>query len=215
MAQIHAPNTTKNGLVLMYDSANVRSYPGTGSNWYDLSGGGNTGTIVGSPSYTSSNFGGFSTDAVDDNITTPYMNLTTARTVEVTYKMNATGTSWGPLFRNDWIERMFPSNIVIINSTGTYYTLSGPVDNTTIQVGCYSVDGTSVKAYRNGTLTDSQTMNAAMTTGSYQYNFGFQCGGSTCTYANVTIYGIKIYNRQLTDTEVNLNFNALRQRYGI
>jgi hypothetical protein len=38
-------STTLTGLVLHYDAANVKSYPGTGSTWYDISGNGNHGTI--------------------------------------------------------------------------------------------------------------------------------------------------------------------------
>ena len=38
-------STVLNGLVLHYDAASVKSYPGTGSTWYDLSGNANHGTI--------------------------------------------------------------------------------------------------------------------------------------------------------------------------
>ena len=38
-------STVLNGLVLHYDAASVKSYPGTGSTWYDLSGNNNHGTI--------------------------------------------------------------------------------------------------------------------------------------------------------------------------
>ena len=42
-----------NGLTLYLDAANTSSYSGSGTTWTDLSGNGNTGTIVNSPAYTS------------------------------------------------------------------------------------------------------------------------------------------------------------------
>jgi hypothetical protein len=39
-------STVLTDLVLHYDAANVKSYPGTGSTWYDLSGNNNHGTIT-------------------------------------------------------------------------------------------------------------------------------------------------------------------------
>jgi hypothetical protein len=39
------PNIIREGLVLSLDAGNVRSYPGSGATWYDVSGNGNNGTI--------------------------------------------------------------------------------------------------------------------------------------------------------------------------
>lgn len=39
------PNIVRNGLVLCLDAASLRSYPGSGTTWNDLSGNGNTGTL--------------------------------------------------------------------------------------------------------------------------------------------------------------------------
>ncbi len=129
--------------------------------------------------------------------------------------MNSTGQSWGPLFRTDWYERIFPSNITIINANGVYYTLDGPQDNTNIQHICYTAGGTSLKSYRNGQLLTSTTMNGNLNTGNYSFNFGYQCGGSTCAHSNCTIYSIRMYDIQLTDAQVLQNFNAQRKRFGI
>ena len=37
------------GLVLCLDAANAKSYPGTGTTWYDISGNNNNATLYGSP----------------------------------------------------------------------------------------------------------------------------------------------------------------------
>jgi hypothetical protein len=45
MANIWNPNTINSDLVACLDAANVRSYSGSGSTWYDISGNGNNGSI--------------------------------------------------------------------------------------------------------------------------------------------------------------------------
>jgi hypothetical protein len=52
MAISYNSKIVTNGLVLCLDAANPRSYPGTGTNWFDVSGLGNHHTIIGSPTVT-------------------------------------------------------------------------------------------------------------------------------------------------------------------
>ena len=40
------PRTVTDGLVLALDAGNAKSYPGIGTDWFDLSGNGNTGNIA-------------------------------------------------------------------------------------------------------------------------------------------------------------------------
>ena len=46
MATIIGPDILTDGLALLLDSSSSRSYPGTGTTWYDLSGNDNHGTLV-------------------------------------------------------------------------------------------------------------------------------------------------------------------------
>jgi len=48
----HSPSLVLDGLVLALDAANIKSYPGSGTTWIDLSGRGNNFTLV-NPSYYS------------------------------------------------------------------------------------------------------------------------------------------------------------------
>lgn len=52
MALAHSPSIVMNGLVLCLDAGNVKSYPGSGTVWNDISGGSNNFTLV-NPSYYS------------------------------------------------------------------------------------------------------------------------------------------------------------------
>jgi len=203
------------GLVLCLNAADKNSYLGSGTTWTDISGNGNNCTLNNGASFNGGNGGNITNDGIDDYVGSPNMSVGTARTIEIVYNMTSTSGDRGPVWRNDWKERVFPDIIVIINAGSSYYYLNGPVNNTSIQNICYSYGGTSVKAYRNGVLIDSQTMNGNMDDSTFYYNFGYQCAGSTCLYAPCRIYSIKMYNRQLLDTEIAQNYNAQKSRFGL
>jgi hypothetical protein len=59
MAFYRGPNVVTNGLVLNLDAANIKSYPGSGTVWRDLSGNGNNMSLVNTPTYATTYNGGF------------------------------------------------------------------------------------------------------------------------------------------------------------
>ena len=63
MALSHNPLVTTTGLLLYLDAANRRSYPGSGTAWYDLSGNGNHFTLYNGPTYSN---GALTFDGVND-----------------------------------------------------------------------------------------------------------------------------------------------------
>ena len=68
MAYHHSPRIITDGLVLVLDAANQKSYPGSGTTWSDLSGNGNNGTLINGPTFDSGNLGSISFDGVNDYI---------------------------------------------------------------------------------------------------------------------------------------------------
>ena len=66
---IYAPNIVKNGIVACWDAAGKRSYPGTGTTWYDMSGNENNGTLENGPTFSSANGGSIVLDGSDDYVT--------------------------------------------------------------------------------------------------------------------------------------------------
>ena len=74
MALQHSPSIVTSGLVLCLDPANLRSYTGSGTTWYDASGNGKNGTLTNSPMYSSSNGGIFVLDGVNDYVVLPSQN---------------------------------------------------------------------------------------------------------------------------------------------
>ena len=68
------PNIIKDGLVLTLDASSQRSYPGSGTTWYDLSGNGNNGTLTNGPTFDSGNGGSIVFDGTNDYVNGPTTN---------------------------------------------------------------------------------------------------------------------------------------------
>ena len=68
MGIAYNPRIVTDGLVLALDAGNTKSYPGSGTTWTDLSGNGNTGTLVNGVGYTADNGGALTFDGVNDYV---------------------------------------------------------------------------------------------------------------------------------------------------
>ena len=55
MAASSGPNIITDGLVLALDAGNLKSYPGSGTSWVDLSDSGNNATLTNAPTYSNGN----------------------------------------------------------------------------------------------------------------------------------------------------------------
>jgi len=62
------PDIVTDGLVLALDAANVKSYPGSGTTWRDLSGNDGNGTLTAGPTFSTDNGGVISFDGSDDAV---------------------------------------------------------------------------------------------------------------------------------------------------
>jgi hypothetical protein len=95
MAINYNPKITTNGLVLCLDAANSKSYPGSGTTWFDLSGNGRNGTLVNGPSFTTTNQGIIVFDGVNDHVTcnAPISSAFSECTVEIVFKTTVAGNS--------------------------------------------------------------------------------------------------------------------------
>lgn len=88
MGLTHSPIGPSDGLVLCLDTANKRSYPGSGTSWFDLSGNGNHGTLTNGPTLNTGLGGGMSFDGVND-----YVNILDSSVLNFGIN-NFTVTAW-------------------------------------------------------------------------------------------------------------------------
>lgn len=115
-------NSIANGLVLNLDAANLKSYPGSGTTWTDLSGSGNHGTLINGPTFNAGAGGQIVLDGVNDAVTTAAISSTSgnnSRTVMVWYKSTANRNTIlidkGSVL-DDGAEQLF---VAYTNSVGT------------------------------------------------------------------------------------------------
>ena len=240
MALAHSPRIITDGLVLCLDAGNTKSYSGSGTTWTDLSGNGNTGTLVNGVGYNSANGGSLSFDGSNDKITidsSSSTNLsdgdftisswfyipTSVDTTNLYYWIFAIGTSSGA--GNTWYLRLWRSGI----SPGALFTRI----NNVILLG---TDGDDSAAYpgdyykASGRWTHFTFIENNGT--SYYYMNGVQTGSaSTPTIpsgnnyitignmstdqspTNMLVSNFSLYQKPLTVAEVEQNYNALKGRY--
>jgi hypothetical protein len=85
----------------------------------------------------------------------------------------------------------------------------------------YQVVGTFTsgtrRLYINGVLVNSDTQSGTIDTNTNGMSIGVYGGfnGGRGYYYNGNIASVKVYNRELTASEIQQNFNANRSRFGI
>ena len=230
MATNYNPRIVTDGLVLALDAGNTKSYSGSGTTWTDLSGNGNNGTLINSPGYTSTNGGGIAFDGVDDRGTfTSPITSTSNQTYEIWTNAIASASANGEyayLLHNNGNSSATGSSYLTIGIkptqqyyaalNGAYQTMSSGVtaNNSNIVQIILTWDGSTQKMYVNGDLKDSEALTGTPANFSATTSFG-DYRASTYRMIQGNIYLIKIYNKALTASEVQQNFNATRSRFGI
>jgi hypothetical protein len=208
-----------NGLVLCLDAANPKSYPGSGTTWTDLSGNGNTGTLVNGVGYNSGNGGSLSFDGSNDKVSTNY-KPSGQRSYFIWVKYNSLTSGSG--FQLTGTQEVSAYTYIGIQNGGDIYYYAGtattggnignPVTvNTWVSLGfVLNADGSRI-VYKNGVNIHSNTGGLGVTATA---EFSVGCINNNY-HVNGNIAQVSIYNRALTASEVQQNFNALRGRFGI
>ena len=228
------PEIANGGLVLALDATNSKSYPGSGTTWTDLSGNGNTGTLINGPTYSSANGGSIVFDGTNDYVLANNTSLNSQfSTTSVSHFSWVYPTGAGVIVselgqttpNTGWHDSNIEINASGAFSFSTWQGLANPVVssnlsfNTWYYVG-FTYNGTTLTAYINGASIGTATFARVA-----PYN-----GGQQTYYALFSIdatnmgtggYGIgrcavfSVYNRALTAAEVKQNFYAHRGRFGV
>ncbi len=216
------------GLVLNLDAGDSASYPGSGTTWYDLSGNGNNGTINGA-TYSSNESGYLDFDGVDDYVNCGTTNLSsgTSLTVEVWVKPGTTQNAYSDILDYDHGGTGNKGFVIQQNNTSTnqYYfaywngTTYDTTSNVTIGTSSFNhlvftKSGTSVVGYLNSQNTLNYTGSSTIYCSGRTLHIGRFVSGSGREF-NGNISSVKIYNRELTPSEITQNYNALKGRYGL
>ena len=215
-----------NGLILNLDAGFTPSYPTTGTTWYDISYGGNNGTLINGPTFNPANGGSIVFDGVDDFGRLPANNglqPSAELTLEVWFKSSGSNSRiQGLLYLNYGTGLRLETNGAIhtrINSAGslqTFTTTSTYFNNLWNQV-ILTINSNTAILYVNSTLVSQYSI---VYNGSSPFDTSIGgVGTDSNDSANRGFYGnlsiARVYNKVLTQTEILQNFNAQKSRFGL
>lgn len=232
-----------NGLVYHVDASQLRSYPGSGTTWNDLSGNGNTSTLNGGTSFNSSNGGSIAFDG-----STGFVDGGTGLSVQVNRTSGFTLSAWilvavAGTFNNQIVmwrgttSGFFSYGILTVasgfggltnalvfstNGNNTFGGISNILTpNTWVNIGvtCVGTTGNNATIYTNGVNRG----NPAVTFNNPPTNADIGATQSLFLGRKISFYDwftqriaiSSIYNRALTDAEMLQNFNANRRRFNL
>ena len=240
-----APAIVQSGLILNLDAANPLSYPGTGSTWtnlvtgnavpsFSISGGSyvnNDGGVIRFPST-----GGFAQSS------TGFASLTKF-TVEIWVKSAGTKGDYDPTVpgNTNYAPCLFSEKVSggTVNMVLAYNARawSGAANNSyryTAAMGGWSTfepttnygsdlnnwvqivatyNGSVLTLYRNGVSLGSRTANINLRATSLGYYIAHRWDMSDGVYGDYST--VNMYNRDLSLSEINTNYNAVKSRFGL
>jgi hypothetical protein len=224
MAFHYSPKIVTDGLVLYLDAANAKSFTTANNTWFDISKSGYSGSLIGA-TFSSLNGGGIVFDGIDDILNISDENILSysgSGTIDFVYKVNSVPPGdyknvWG--FSNSLFQYENNGGFMLFvwryddltyagASTGIPYT-----DLNTYHITCtYTTDigSSTFKVYKNGLLMDSKVVSKTLISSSKS---PFSLAGNS--HQNCNIYNLKIYNKELSSTQVLQNFNATKSRFGL
>ena len=216
-----------NGIQLHLDGKNNAGYSRSSSvkTWYDLSGNKNNGTITGTT--WGSNYLSFASSSDHVEKTSAKYNISSEYTLEVvlrpidqvgsyqsifnTVNTGAAIKQYMTLWSSKWDNVYTNSSYRIENSDGTnnkviYY--SGIEKNTTYTLSA-TLNGKTLKLYKNGSLVSTNTL----TFTPRMSESGMYISSSSYPFDGY-IYSIRVYNRELSASEISSNYQNDKSRFG-
>lgn len=224
MSTYYSPKVVTDGMVLCLDAANNKSYVGSGTSWVDISSSGPTGTLVNSPTFTSS-FGGnfvFNGSTQYASVSNVY-NFATSNQFSAFVWAKSTPSTWnenGFLVsrRDQFIFHPSAGNRDInyyLNTNAGWQALSyAPSDITVFGMYAMTYYGGNFRIFFNGALVSSATnFGTTLTSDTGVIEIGKD--DTLARYMNGSVASVYLYNRMLSDAEVLQNYTATKARFNL
>ena len=223
-----ANTIVQQGLVLNLDAGNPYSYAGAGTTWYDVTVNSYNGTLIGSPSYTSTNNGGIIFDSVAKYVTLPASGLAfgTGQFAIEAWVFSTAAVSYNHIYSSQSSNNVGFISLYYQNGYGfsvadlgnsavrtatthqtvvsqnTWYHVVG-IRNTSNQ---YIVYVNGVESTTNSTSSYPLTATAPQIASNPASNTERFTG---------TIASFRLYNTSLSAAQVLQNYNATKGRFGL
>ena len=223
MGLAHSPRIVTDGLVLVLDAGNAKSYPGSGTTWTDLSGNSNSGTLTNGPTFNSDNNGSIVFDGSDDVVSiSDSSSIDVTPTVTISSWINPSGFgggNYGRIIDSQDSYNFFLDNTI---STGTnairYWPNAGnafSVSNvvTLNEWANFTVvhSGSNVVIYKNGISIGTSGSFSTLPSTSSGLTIGNRDDNARGFEGKIS--QVLVYDTALTAAEVLQNYNALKGRY--
>lgn len=239
MATNYGASISRDGLKILLDAGNVKSYPGTGTTWYDTSGNGNDFTINASaykntgPKYMDFN-GSYGCGLTASGVNTP--NYGSTCTAIVWTRIKNSTSDWRTLFRaegtgadhqvivivNDWTIGMYDNtNGSGFNGSGfSQQSLPGYASNAwNMLVWRWQSTQTNYYYYNFSYNNTPGTLRGYNSSANARFKTGFRTLGAYNSGSPSQFWGdigyLAMYDRYIGDEEVLNHFYAQRGRFGI
>ena len=219
----------QNGLQLLLDAANTKSYPGSGTTWTDLSGNGNTGTLTNSPTFTTDNGGAIRFDGTNDKVVVSDTADLRVSSSGITFglwlrKDSGTGYDYYMKKTSEYMLRTSgeaTSDLeafvyIDTNSSGAVNaeprrqtSVALALDTWTLAITTWHSDTSAYRLYVDGVSTGQSTKTGDIITTTNDV----WIGGSAAGYPDCDIAYAFFYNRNLSDAEILDIYNATRGRF--
>jgi hypothetical protein len=227
MSSSASPDIVTNGLVLCLDAADKKSYPGSGTTWFDRSGNGNNGTLVAGPVYSATNQGILTFDGVDDYAGVPCPQLVGKATVTVDMYTNWRSKTAGMFFGF--------SNYDVWTSSDTLGYNNGQSNVIGISAATVTALGLKGKFHHyvfvmnsSGNLTTNKIYIDGISVGALTAVVGgdsacvsFPSSMRICTWNSGGFNGdnavgsFRVYDRELSPQEIKQNFKATKSKFNL
>ena len=236
MGLAHSPRIVTDGLVLCLDGANIKSYPGSGSTWTDISDKGNNGTLANGAAFDSGNKGSINLDGTNDAITVSYSESLECGSALISceawvyfdalddgfpiivkrgngasnndrpYNLGLHGDGYMRWILTDNGSGLTVCDTDVIFEAGRWYHVVGTHDKSHSRI---YLNGIKVKKV-SSSITELETSNHNTPT-----RIGWRHTNSGVIYGNGKVATARIYSKALTATEVLQNYNANKGRFGL
>jgi hypothetical protein len=214
MALHYSPNIVTNGLVLALDASDPKSYPGSGSTWFDRSGNGNNGTMVNMTFSDKTMVFNGSDGQVNTNVVPNYNEGTISCWFNIDLQKNFNTIFDNAVGANDWEMWIYDYGELRFRTTASGADLFMSIPNIQINLWYHMTltwNTLTGAIYLNGVqiVTDGSSLASRITPTQ------LRIGGSINTRFDGRMGSFHIYNRALSASEISQNFNATRGRFGI
>jgi hypothetical protein len=218
MGTIYGSKIVTDGLIFYVDAANTKSYPGSGTDWYDLSGGGRIVALNEEPTINAYDLQfqeqrGYISNLLDENITTDL-------TIECWYmpidmKASCCATVFGVYnFRLFQIGNTLQTMMGADNGEGTRiwtHPSFGISDNNWHHVVFARRNSDRFVVWIDGNQSKNDTTYSGLELWENKDDWYI----SYSTHLDVKISICRVYDYGLSDSDIERNFNALKGRFGI